>query len=303
MISGGASLKGRHIAITGGTSHTGRRLAGRLLGEGAVLRCLSHDPANRHRLPEAPESQMSIISGSADKPEDLEKMMDGADTLIHLAGQLFTPTIIDFLEKRGKPVRLLVQSSTRRLSRFDTPTRRDVIASEEAVERSSGTINWTILRPAMIFGGPDDNNIERLAATLRRWRCFPIFGSGENLIQPLFVLDLVEAHIAALKRPQASSGRSYTLAGPEAMPYRDFVKKVAHAAGVKRVCLIPIPRKPALWTAKCIAALWRKSPVNPEAIERFGEDRAFDISPAREGLAYSPTAFEEALEMKFSGQL
>jgi nucleoside-diphosphate-sugar epimerase len=298
-----ASLNGRVIAMTGATSHTGRRLARRLIDAGATLRCMSYDPANRDRLPDKSADLMTVVSGSAESANDLDRLLEGADTLIHLAGQRFTPGVVDSLKTRGETVRLIVQSSTRRLSRFDTPTKRDVVVAEEAVEQSPDFIMWTILRPAMIFGGPDDNNIERLAATLRKWKCFPLFGSGDNLIQPLFVLDLIAAHVAALEHPDTSAGKSYTLAGPKAMPYRDFIRTVAHAAGVERVRLLRIPRRPALLAASALHFVWRNSPVNPEAIERFGEDRAFDISPAQSDLGYTPTDFETALTMKFEGKV
>ncbi len=297
------SLNNRVIAMTGATSHTGRRLAARLIEAGAVLRCMSYDPANRGRLPAAPQERLSIVCGSAEDDADLSRLMEGADTLIHLAGQRFTPGVVHFLEKRGEPVRLIVQSSTRRLSTFDTPTKRDVITAEAAVEQSPDFIKWTILRAAMIFGGPDDNNIERLAATLRKWKCFPIFGSGENRIQPLFVLDLIAAHMAALESPDLSTGKSYTLAGPVAMSYLEFVYAVGKAAGVKRVRLFRIPRRPALFAASLLRFFWRNSPLNPEAIERFGEDRVFDIAPAEQDLHYCPTDFEIALEMKFSARV
>ena len=79
-------------------------------------------------------------------------------------------------------------------------------------------VRWTILRSAMIFGGPEDNNLARVAAAVRRWRVFPMFGPGRNLVQPVFVWDLVEALVACLERPEAA-GRCYTIAGPEAMTY------------------------------------------------------------------------------------
>jgi hypothetical protein len=87
------------------------------------------------------------------------------------------------------------------------------------------------------------------------------------------------------------------------MRYRDFVRSVAHAAGLRRVRLLRIPRRPALLAASVLHFLWRNSPVNPEAIQRFGEDRVFDIAPAKQDLIFVPTDFGKALKMKFAGRV
>jgi nucleoside-diphosphate-sugar epimerase len=290
------SFENSRILLTGGTGHTGRRLAQRLLERGVLLRCLSHNPARRVLLPES--SRIEIVEGSAKSPDDIARAAEGIRTVLHLAHIRFADTVVEGLSRRTDPIRLIVMSSTRMMSDFHTEIREVVREGEEAVKAAPPNIQWTILRPSMIFGGPDDHNIERLAAALRRWPVFPLFGDGQNLVQPLFVWDLVAAIQACLERPE-TIGRTYVLAGPEPMPYRRMVSEVARAQGRRAPFFIRIPRSPAVLFAELLRMVWPRCPLDPEAIERFGEDRNFNTHPAQRDLGFAPTPFEQALGRKF----
>lgn len=289
----------RNILLIGASGHTGRRAARRLARQGARLVCMSHDPSHRHRIPAHPN--ISIAPGSAESRDDILRLADDAQAVVSLAHIRYAPGIARALGDLGRPVRFVAMSSTRGLSRFPTPMREIVRQAEHGVRNAPESVRWTILRPSMIFGGPDDNNLERMARALRRWRLAPVLGSGRNLWQPVFVLDLVEAIVAAIERP-AAIGRDYTLAGPQPMAYRDVVRAVARAAGTPKVFFLPIPAPPAL----ALARLWRLARPRSrlyETLQRFGEDRAFDIEPARRDLDFRPIPFENALALKFSRQV
>ena len=259
------------------------------------MRALSHNPDHASRIPE--HANIETVRGSAADAADLERLTEGVRTVINIAHIRYAPEIVRALERRGEPVRLLVMSSTRLLSKYETPIREVVRRGEEAVRAAAENVRWTILRPSMIYGGPDDNNIERMAAALRKRRFAPVVGSGRNLWQPVFVWDLVDAAVAALERFEAI-GKAYTLAGPEPMAYVDVVRAVARAAGAGEPVLVRVPR----WAALVAARLWvtvRPRSTVYETVQRFGEDRAFDISEARRDLGFEPVAFEEGLRRKF----
>jgi nucleoside-diphosphate-sugar epimerase len=293
------------ILVTGGTTGTGRRLVAALLERGGRVRCLIHTPSHRDRLPE--HAHLEILLGSAANPADLDRAFQGVRTLIHLAGHRLVPALFDFLEQDAfreappTPLRFLFQSSTRLLSQYSTPTRESVRQAEARIQSARvERVAWTILRPAMIYGG-HDRNFEVYLATLRRWPFFPIFGSGDCLRQPLFVDDLVTAHLLALETP-VSIGQVYTLAGPEPVRFRAMIESIARAAGLRGPRFLVLPYGPCLAAAHALRKVWRGSPVNPEIIERFGEDMVFDIGPARRDLGFSPTSLERALQIRFTGR-
>jgi nucleoside-diphosphate-sugar epimerase len=312
--------------LTGATGHTGRRLAQRLLEKGFRLRCLVHTPEHRRRLPEG--DRVEIVYGSAESEKDLVGALEGLNTVLHLAHIRYAPVLVRAIGARlgsgaspspptpasapapasespsaapaaaGGEIRLVALSSTRLFSRFPSETQDAVRAGEEAILSAPPGVRWTILRSAMIFGGPDDNNLERVAAAAKRWRVFPVFGAGNNLVQPVFVHDLVDAIVACLERPRAA-GRCYTIAGDDAMTYREMIRAVARACGAKAPVFLSLPRAPSLWAARLLRRVCPRAAFDPEMIERFGEDKRFDISDARRDLGFSPTPFVEALARKF----
>jgi len=244
---------------------------------------------------------VEVFEGSADSTPDMVRALDGVDTVLHVAHIRFAPTLIAAMTRRGGTYRFVALSSTRVLSRFATPLRELVRAGEETVRAAPATIRWTILREAMIFGWPGDRNIGRMADWVRRHRFVPLFGSGRNLVQPLFVLDLVAAIEACLERPVAV-GHTYTLAGPEAMTWRDMVRAVARAVDAPRPVFVRLSYGASLRGARVLRRLWPAFPLDPEVVERFGEDRSFSILPACRDLGFSPTPFEQALDLKFRGE-
>src|SRR5690606_22103048 len=96
--------------------------------------------------------------------------------------------------------RLVCVSSTRRYSHVACPTVGEVLAGEAAVVESE--LEWTIIRPTMIFGGERDRNISRIMRWIRRRQWIPVFGSGAAEIQPVFVEDVVSAIVESLRRPE-----------------------------------------------------------------------------------------------------
>lgn len=258
------------------------------------MRCLVRDAERSDALPDDP--RLEIVEGSLDADDDVFAALDGIDTVVHVAHIRFAPALIDIMTETGRQYRLISISSTRLFSRFVTTLREVVREGEEAICQAPPSIRWTILRPSMVFGGTEDNNIERIARFLRRCRLFPIFGSGQNLVQPTFVWDLVDAIEKCLENPRAEE-RCYTLAGPEPMTYRDMVRAIARAAGLPTPVFVRLPLKPSVFAAQVLSWVWDGLPA--EAVQRFDEDRSFLTTPAERDLGFHPTPFEEALERKF----
>ena len=288
------------ILVTGATGHTGRRLVQRLLDRGAKVRCFVHNPANANRLPHG--GDLEIFAGSADNAEDLERAAEGVQAVLHLAHIRYSPYVVEALSKKTYPIRVVATSSTRLMSTFRSPLREVVREGESAFHSAPSNIQWTILRPSMIFGGPDDNNLEKMAKMIEKLPVFPLFGWGRNLVQPIFVYDLIAAIEACLDRPE-SAGHMYVVAGAEPITYRNMVLQVAEAAGLKRPRFVYLPRRISTFAAQTIRLFWKKFPLDPDAVRRFGEDRSFAIHPAQRDLGFAPIPFREALKKKFNREV
>jgi hypothetical protein len=91
------------------------------------------------------------------------------------------------------------------------------------------------------------------------------------------------------------------IAGPEPMPYLDFVRAVVTASGAARPRALAVPAGPLI----ALAALTRWIPglptVGPAEIRRLLEDKDFDIGPMHTVLGLTPISLPEGLALTFPG--
>jgi len=96
-----------------------------------------------------------------------------------------------------------------------------------------------------------------------------------------------------------SGPRTMVIAGPDAVPYLEFTRAVAAAAGVARPRVVSVPAGLLI----ALAALTRFIPGLPTIegaeIRRLLEDKAFDIDPMRTVLGVSPIPLAEGLALTF----
>jgi len=162
---------------------------------------------------------------------------------------------------------------------------------EDEMRKSS--MNITILRPSMIYGNERDKNMHKLLKLIAKYSIYPVFGTGESLMQPVHVEDLSQAIAQAITHDVAGE---FNLAGPVALPYRRIVDEAFAALG-KRSLTVLLPVKPVAVAAGLLQRIPR-FPVKQEQVIRLQEDKAFDISAAREKLNYRPRAFAEGIRQE-----
>ncbi len=182
-------------------------------------------------------------------------------------------------------------STTSIYTNLPSPSRTTRLAAEELVVASS--LDWTIVRPTMIYGRPDDRNMARLLGLLRRTPALPLPGGGRGLQQPVHVDDLARAITAALDRP-ATIGRAYDLAGPTAHTLRQIVVDAGAAVGREPV-VVPVPLRPTIAAARLYERASKRPRISSEQIARLAEDKAVDIDRARADLDFDPREFAEGI--------
>lgn len=266
-----------------------------LVRAGHRVRCLVRSESGRRFLP---ESGIEIVQGDLTRLGTVEQAMEGTEAVVHVAHIRFAPAIIRACERHNIR-RAIFFSSTRRFTRFDCQSAREVRQGEQAIE--AGSLDYTILRPSMMYGSSRDNNISRLIELVRRHRIIPLVGGGGNLVQPVFVLDVVEALLKTLERPEAI-GSAYTLAGPEAMSYRHMIETIARVLQ-RKVFFVPVPLVAALLMARFYETFSRRPAFTSEQVRRMAEDRSFDINKARCELGFNPVPFEEGVRRQVAGEI
>ncbi len=186
--------------------------------------------------------------------------------------------------------------STRRHSRWPD-AHGDGVRAGQAAFFASGR-NGVMLHPSMIYGAAGEDNVQRLARMLRRLPFAPLPGGGAALVQPIYQGDVTACLLAALGRGW-DGPHAIDIAGPEPLPYRDFLRAVAQAAGVRAPPVLAIPALPL----RLLAPLSRLLPsilrVGADEIRRLTEDKAFDIRLMLHELGVLPISLAQGLALTF----
>ena len=222
--------------------------------------------------------------------------LDDIDVLINLASLGFGhgPSIIAACEGAGVKRGVFV-STTSIFTRLATSTKATRLAAEEVIKNSS--LDYTIIRPTMIYGTREDRNICRLIQFVRKYPAIPIFGSGKALQQPVYVGDVARA-VLDVVGVETTHGRAFNIAGRSPIEYDDLIDVIAKATG-STIRKVHLP----VWLGLALASgatKLRRSPVTREQILRLQEDKAFSISEAEEAFGYSPLAFQEGVLRQIS---
>ncbi len=191
--------------------------------------------------------------------------------------------------------RFVFLGSTRRFTRWPDAHGLGVQAGEAAL-RASGRAG-VILHPTMIYGAAGEDNVQRLAALLRRLPLVPLPDGGRALVQPIHQSDVTRSLRAAMA--VAWDGpRALVVAGPAPLPYAEFVRAVAAAAGLRPPRIVPVPAGllRALAPFTRLPGLPR---IGADEIRRLGEDKAFAIGDMRRMLGIEPIALAAGLALTF----
>uniref|UniRef100_A0A0D6R3D7 NAD-dependent epimerase/dehydratase domain-containing protein n=1 Tax=Araucaria cunninghamii TaxID=56994 RepID=A0A0D6R3D7_ARACU len=116
---------------------------------------------------------------------------------------------------------------------------RTKAAAEEVVLKE--VPEATILRPAAMIG-TEDRILNKWAQIAKNWAVLPIIGDGSTKLQPVYVVDVAAAIIAALKDDGTSMGKTYELGGPEVFTIEQLVELMFETIREEpRYIKIPIP--------------------------------------------------------------
>jgi uncharacterized protein YbjT (DUF2867 family) len=278
------------VLLTGATGLLGGELLKLLLAEGHEARCLLRAGSpNASRLD---AERAEIFRGDAANEEDLLRALQGTDALLHVAGIEYAQPVVEAARRAGVG-RVVVVGSTSVHSSYEF--RAGPKLRMERVVRRSG-LDWTIVRPSMIYGSERDKNVQRLLRFLGRAPVFPMFGPGTNLWQPVYHEDCARGVYEALVRLSAV-GRSYDLPGGESLTYLDLVKTAAGALG-KKPRIVRLPLEPVRLLLGAAEKLRLPLPVGSEQVLRLREDKAYPYEEARRELGYAPRPFREGVALE-----
>lgn len=243
------------------------------------------------RFPRQSEG-MNWVAADLTKPGTLA--LPKADVIYCAAdARLFAKAIGAILQ--SGPKRIVVISSTSVFTKLDSSDEAErssiselVNAERTIIDRCETTkVEWTILRPTLIYREGRDHNVTQIAKLIRRLGFMPLYGAASGLRQPVHAEDLAIGAIAAAKASKAANA-AYCTTGLETISYREMVGRIFDGLSRPRrlVSLPPIVWKSAFALVKPIYPR-----VTPVMGERMLKDLAFDSSAATADFGWRSRKF------------
>ncbi len=259
------------LLLTGATGLVGSAVLGRLLAEGADVRCLVRDP----RRLGARRVRVQIALGDLTDPPSFRNALRGVHTVVHLAASIRDQPRGSIEELNGIATWRMVEAAERQgVERFvffsalgasthhRTRCLRAKALAEQAVREAD--VRSIVFAPSIVYapGDPWLTLLERLALL----PVMPVSGSGRAAFQPIWADDVAGCVLAALRAegeegsPDGARHRRYELAGPETLSHDEIVRTLLRSLSRRRPLLhVPTP---------IVSRVLR-------ALERVGGSRAF----------------------------
>lgn len=284
------------VALLGATSKTGRYVVTALCEHGHHVVAVGRDPARLATLDPRAERRCADIADQT----ALRAALAGADCVASLAHARHTAAV---LAAAPPASRLVLTGSVRKFTRLPDPA-ADAVREGEALFLASGRPG-VMLHPSMIFGAPEERNVNRILAFLSRFPRglpipVPLPDGGRHTVQPVFVDDMVAAVVAAIETPGAD-GPPIVVAGPEPIAYREMVRTCAQALG-RRVVIIPVPVGVLSGAAAFLGNVGLRAPFDAAELARGSESKSFDINDLISRLGVRPRNFAAGLKARLNRQ-
>lgn len=320
------------ILVTGGTGFIGGHLLERLRGLDIPVRSLVRKQALPRRLPDGVQK----VEGDLSSGMGLAEALEGAGTVIHLAGVTKALRPEDYYVGNaraterlagalaGRSVRLVHVSSLAAVgpSSGGTPVDEDTephpftdygkskLEAERIVRRMVS--DAVIVRPPVVYG-PRDRDVLQILKSVAKGLVIEIAG-GERWFSAIYVADLVDGLLAAARAPNAG-GRTYFLAHPKPVSWSELGLVAAGIMGRRpRVLRVPptlahgvgwgaevwahIRRKPGIVSREKVAEA--RCPYWTCDTRRAAVELSFEAStPIETGLARTIAWYKEAGWLKY----
>jgi nucleoside-diphosphate-sugar epimerase len=316
------------IFITGATGLVGSHAAEEALKRGHRVRALVRSTSDTRWLD---QWGVQTIVGDLEDPAALKAGATGADWVFNCAAKVGDwGTLDEFRRLNVEALRLLLDAASEagldrfvHVSSLGVYEGRDHYGTDESVPPAANSLDAytrskteaealalqfhrerklpvAIVRPGFIYGERDRTVLPKLIRSLSRGP-FAYFGSGEQLLNCIYVKNLVEGLFLAAERPEAV-GEVFNLTDGQAVTKKQFVGRVAELAGLKPPRL-HIPRGLARTLATLVEGIAkRRGAKNPPLINKarykfLGLHLDYSIDKARRVLGYQPPfTFEEGIE-------
>ena len=230
-------MKDTLVTLVGGGGFLGRYVAQALLKAGVRVRIAERDPRRAWFLkPLGGLGQTQFVAADVTRPDTIMRAIHGSDGVVNLVGS-FTGDL-NRIHVEGARVIADAATATGAAAMVHVSA---IGANPESASRYGQTKGLgeaavrgkfqaaTILRPSTVFGR-EDRFVNRFAEMIARLPVVPVL-RAQAKFQPVFVGDVSDAVVAALRDPATHGGRDYEIAGPDIVTMIGLQRWIATAIG------------------------------------------------------------------------
>ncbi|HMH25419.1 MAG TPA: NAD(P)H-binding protein [Gemmatimonadaceae bacterium] len=290
--------KKKPVLVTGAAGLVGIHTCRELSKKGWQVRALVRDPAKAAMaLGQLP---VEFRVGDVRDASTLRSSLSGCGAVVHLAAIA--------IEKKGESYRESNTAATERLisaaraetvqrvifmsqngadSRSPYPFLRSKGVAQDSIKTSG--LNWTILRPSVIFG-PEDQFVNVLGRLIKLTpKVFPLPGGGSARFQPIAVDDVARVIRMALERKDTVH-QSYDLGGAIPLTLLQMTERILTAMGTHRK-IVPVPVKALRPVIALAQRLLPNPPVTPSLLDLLSLDNTVPNNALTEHFKIVPIPF------------
>jgi len=285
------------IFLIGATGFLGGPVLEKLLKNGFEVNCLIRTSSDTSELEEVAQKaggNARFSTGTLNSPDSIITHLKKAEIAIYMIDLEQTELLKNFIRasSRAGLERAVFVSSTTVLVPLGSEVKNKKIISENLIKDSG--LDYTVIRPSMIYGSKHDNNFSRMIEFIKKRGFFITFGSGNNLIQPVYIEDVASAIVSTLNNKKTIR-QIYDIAGREPLKYNDMLEIVRNKSG-KRFKSIRVPSGLGKLLISIYAGISRNPSLTPDQVERTGVDKIYSYRKASNDFGFSPISFEEGIE-------
>jgi len=290
--------KKKPILVTGAAGLVGIHTCRELSKKGWQVRALIRDPAKAAMaLGQLP---VEFRVGDVRDASTLRSSLSGCGAVVHLAAIA--------IEKKGESYRESNTAATERLisaaraetvqrvifmsqngadSRSPYPFLRSKGVAQDSIKTSG--LNWTILRPSVIFG-PEDQFVNVLGRLIKLTpRVFPLPGGGSARFQPIAVDDVARVIRMSLEKKDTVH-QSYDLGGAVPLTLLQMTERILTAMGTHRK-IVPVPVKALRPLVALAQRMLPNPPVTPSLLDLLSLDNTVANNALTEHFKVVPIPF------------
>jgi nucleoside-diphosphate-sugar epimerase len=285
------------ILLIGATDFLGPYVLKALLSKNYKVNCLVRPSSTRAALLSIANSagkDIDFSTGNLESGDSIITAIKRASSVIYMVDLENTHLLETFLKTAARTglKRIIFISSTTVLIPLESKVKSQKINSENLIKKSG--FDYTILRPSMIYGSVNDPNFSKMIKFIKDKGFFITFGSGDNLIQPVYIEDVAKA-VSSIINNKKTYRKIYNMAGENPLKYNEMLEIIKEKLKKSfRVIKLPIRLSSLLIS---LYSMFSKKPLlTADQILRMGIDKTYSYREARKDFGFSPMSFEKGIE-------